>query len=260
MGLMDQGWLGPVDDPDLAAWAKAATGPALDAAQDPNIRAAWLRHGGTWFAGVNALPNDGQGCVADSGPLQGALVDDLRKIHGEFEWDPAQVSVVYPGYPKQDATETDAAHRFRLNRDAAHVDGLLPEGPNRRRFLREFHGFVLGLPITAADAGASPMVVWEGSHHIMREAFASAFEGIPSKDWINVDLTQIYAAARKKCFVVCKRVIIHANPGQAYVLHRHALHGVAPWAAGAKADPQGRVILYFRPELSGGAQDWMLLP
>jgi len=38
-------------------------------------------------------------------------------------------------------------------------------------------------------------------------------------------------------------------PGEAYLVHRFALHGVAPWDEDAKAGPDGRMIAYFRPEL-----------
>jgi len=44
-----------------------------------------------------------------------------------------------------------------------------------------------------------------------------------------------------------------AAPGQAYLLHRLALHGVAPWADGAEASADGRMVAYFRPILPGGA-------
>jgi hypothetical protein len=59
-------------------------------------------------------------------------------------WDRAQVSVCYPGYPKPMDGETDGQHRFRRDRDAAHVDGLLGLGQPKRRFLKEPHQFILG--------------------------------------------------------------------------------------------------------------------
>jgi len=36
-------------------------------------RADWLRHGGTWFAGVNILANDAQGRVEQGPELGGAV-------------------------------------------------------------------------------------------------------------------------------------------------------------------------------------------
>lgn len=258
--LTNRGWVGPFEDADLAQWAKAATATALQTAHDPGQRAAWLRHGGTWYAGVNALPNDGAGAVAGAGPLRGATVDALSQMYGPVTWDRAQISAVYPGYPRQDPDESDAAHRFRQTRDAAHVDGLLPVGPNKRRFLKEPHGFVLGLPVTDCSADASPMVVWDGSHTVMRRAFQAAFADRAPDTWDQVDVTEIYAAARKQCFDTCRRVIVAARPGQAYLVHRMALHGVAPWGPRATAPDDGRVILYFRPDMPGGMARWLSAP
>ncbi|MBE0554438.1 MAG: hypothetical protein IH625_12180, partial [Rhodobacteraceae bacterium] len=45
----------------------------------------------------------------------------------------------------------------------------------------------------------------------------------------------------------------------ATLMHRLCLHGVAPWADGAIAAPEGRVIAYFRPELASVA-DWLTAP
>ena len=69
-------------------------------------------------------------------------------------------------------------------------------------------------------------------------------------------MTEIYQATRREIFETCERVEVHCRPGQAYVVHRLALHGVAPWADGAEAGPDGRMIVYFRPEI-GGPQDWL---
>ena len=112
------------------------------------------------------MPNDIHGAVGDSGPLQGKAVDFIRDELGldGFEWDIGQISICYPGYPQPMTGESEAAFRFRRDRDAAHVDGLLPEGPQRRRHLREHHGFILGIPLVAFSEDASPFVVWEGSH------------------------------------------------------------------------------------------------
>jgi hypothetical protein len=103
------------------------------------------------------------------------------KVAGALPLHPAQVSVTYPGYPRQDPGESDAAHRFRRDRDAAHLDGLLPVGPEKRRFLRETHAFILGIAVTEASEGAAPLVVWEGSHRMIRDVFAQAFDGVPAR-------------------------------------------------------------------------------
>lgn len=258
--FFERGWARFPRDAALADWLRYATPAALAVANDPVQRDLWLRHQGTWFAGVNALGNDASGAVAGSGPLRGLAVDFIARELGfdAVDWDAGQVSVVYPGYPERSATESEAAHRFRLNRDAAHVDGLIAEGPEKRRMIREPHGFVLGIPMTETGPDASPMVIWEGSHQVMRRAFREVLTGPPA-DWSQVDVTEAYQAARRLCFETCPRVEVHAQPGEAYVFHRLALHGVAPWRAGATAPDAGRVIAYFRPEVSDIAS-WLNAP
>ncbi|RED11304.1 hypothetical protein [Pontivivens insulae] len=212
------------------------------------------RHGGTWRPGVNLLPNDGAG-VVDAGPplvcaaLEGAASPPL---------DQAQLSACLPGYPRRDPEESDANHRFRLKRDAAHLDGLLPEGPLRRRHLREHHAYILGIPLTDHDRGASPFVIYEGSHQIMRRMLREQLPDDPTR-WGEVDLTEPYQAARRTVFETCKRVEVHARPGECYLAHRLSIHGVAPWAEGAKAPDCGRLIAYFRPEVDDLAV-WLNAP
>lgn len=174
-------------------------------------------------------------------------------------WHRAQVSTLRPGYPRPGAGETEAAFRFRRDRDAAHVDGLLPEGPDRRRKIREPHGFILGLPLTECGTGAAPLVVWEGSQEVIRRALAAALAGHPEAGWGEVDITDAYTAARREIFTTCRRVELAARPGEALLLHRLILHGMAPWREGAAAPPEGRMIAYFRPELDRVA-DWLQNP
>ena len=134
----------------------------------------WLRCGGTWFAGVNILPNHHDGSVNASGPLSGDAVRFVRHQLSitDFVWDQGQLSICYPGYPQPMEGESPAAFRFRREYHAAHVDGLLPQGERRRRHLREHHGFILGIPLVEFGAGASPFSLWEGSHEMVRNAFA----------------------------------------------------------------------------------------
>ncbi len=228
--------------PEVADWAAAAYDAGVAVLAGDGER----RHGATWYVGVDALPNDADGSVAGV-PLRGPF---LEHVTAPASWHQAQLSVVFPGYPQQDADESDAAHRYRKNRDAAHVDGLLPEGPDKRRHLREPHGFILGLPLN--NCTASPLVVWKGSHHIMRETFATAFAGVSPDDWGDVDVTGVYQDARRMVFETCERAEVHAAPGQAILLDRHVLHGVAPWG-----DGQGRMrmIAYFRPLIP--YSDWL---
>ncbi|MDJ0628926.1 MAG: hypothetical protein QNJ44_11755 [Rhodobacter sp.] len=258
--FLRRGWMRFPFDPELARWL-ATAGPAARAAVADPANGHWLRCQGTWFAGVNVLPNDGTGAVAGSGPLKAAAVAFLVSLGWPADrWDRGQVSVIYPGYPRPREGESAAAFRFRRDRDAAHVDGLLPVDPDRRRMLREPHAFVLGLPVSDTGPGASPLVVWEGSHEVMRAAFQGVLAGRPAQSWPETDLTEPYHAARRRAFEICRRVKVHAKPGEAYLVHRLALHGVAPWAAGAEAPDDGRMIVYFRPELRGPVSEWLDRP
>ncbi len=234
-------------EPAVEAWVASVRGPALEAAADPAQRAAWLRHGDTWFVGVDALPNDVDGTVGDGPAFGGEAFDRAVAATGISALHRAQVSVTYPGYPRQEAQDDAAAHRFRTRRDGAHLDGLLPEGADKRRHLREPHAWILGAALTEAEAGAAPLVVWEGSHHAIRRAFATAFDGVPASRWGDQDVTDIYKAARADVFANCRRVEVPLAMGETVLLHRHVIHGVAPWAMGAEAAPEGRAIAYFRP-------------
>ncbi len=247
-GLAQRGWVRFSSDPRLRDWARAASLRAEAALADPAL-AHWHQCEGTWFVGVDALDNDARGDVGGV-PLAGAAIDALAPLPALHR---AQLSAIFPGYPRPRRGEGDAAFRYRRDRDAAHVDGLLPEGDARRRHLREPHAWILGLPLTDTAPDAAPLVVWEGSHHLMRAAFARAFAGTDPEGWGEVDVTDAYQAARREVFATCRRVAVHARPGEAYVIHRLALHGVAPWAA-AQGPP--RIIAYFRPELARIA-DWL---
>ena len=250
--FMRLGWCRFERDSRLLDWIAAALPAARACREDPR-HAEWLRYRQTWFAGVNALPNDARGEVGGSGPLAGDAVEFIARELGlsGFDWDRAQVSICYPGYPQPMEGESEALLRYRRERDAAHVDGLLREGPRRRRFLREFHGFILGIPMVECDAGASPFTVWEGSHEIMREVFRARFAGLPPEAWGEQDVTEVYQQARERVFRDCARVEIHARPGEAYLAHRLSLHGMAPWQEGAAAGIDGRMIVYFRPDTFG---------
>lgn len=258
--LIKHGWCRFAYDPVLAHWVAATLPQARRAVAAPE-NAQWRRCGGTWFAGVNVLGNDSTGAVPDGLPLQGKAIDFIANVLGlpRVSWDPAQVSVCYPRYPLPMPAESPAAYGYRRNRDAAHVDGLLREGPDTRRHLREHHAFVLGVPMAETTAGASPLVVWEGSHEVMRAAFAKLFAGTAPERWGDIDATESYHAARRQVFETCRRVTVEARPGEAYLVHRLALHGVAPWADGATAGLDGRMIVYFRPELSG-PEPWLNAP
>lgn len=255
------GWVRFPRDPAVADWAARTRSVADIHLADPALRARWLRCGGTWFAGVKALPNDATGAVPEAGvpPLRGAPVRFVAETLGlaGVAWDKGQISVCFPGYPQPAAGESQGAFRFRRDRDAAHVDGL-KRFARRRRRLGERHGFILGLPLTDAPADAAPLVIWEGSHEVIRRALRARFAGLPTERWAAEDVTDAYVAARRECFETCRRVPVHARPGEAYLVHRLALHGVAPWGAAPEAEGE-RMIAYFRPDpFPGAAPDWWL--
>ena len=245
----------------LAAWAEAVRPIAAATLHDPELRSRWLRCGGTWFAGVDALPNDGSGAVPERHvpPLAGVAVEFIGSVLGlaGIAWDKAQVSICFPGYPQPWDGESESAFRFRRDRDAAHVDGLRRPEPGRRRKLAETHGFILGIPLTETRPDAAPFTVYEGSHEVMRRALRARLEGIASADWADEDVTEAYVAARREALRTCPRVPLHGRPGQAYLAHRLVLHGTAPWGSSSETGP--RMIAYFRPDpMAGAAPDWWL--
>ena len=222
-------------DPESLAWARHARPFAMASTRDP-AQAHWLRCGGTWFVGVDCLPNDASGRVAGGPPLAGAAWDFVQQGLGlDLPLHRAQVSICYPRYPQPSAGESEAAFRFRRNRDAAHVDGLLADGPEKRRYLREPHAYILGVTLTEQSPDAAPLTVWKGSHHIMKRMFAAAFAGHDPAGWRDVDVTATYQEARREVFSSCERIALPSLPGEAVLVHRHLVHGVAPWAESAAA-------------------------
>ena len=230
--------------PGLDEWLAAARRLTMEAMTGVADDHPQWRCGGTWFVGLDLLPNDG------AGDLPGAVLPpDLPRRVEEYSGyglplSAAQVSIVRPGYPVDDGSEAPAAARFRRNRAGAHVDGVKPRGPEKSRRVEEFHAFVLGLPLDPVKEGNAPLAVWKGSHRIMGPALAAAGAGE------GADVTEAYKAARKSVFETRARVHLTGEPGDAWLLHRHLLHGVAPWDGPAGAD---RRVAYFRPELPDAA-------
>ena len=60
------------------------------------------------------------------------------------------------------------------------------------------------------------------------------FSALPAEQWGEVDATEVYQATRRTIFETCERVTVTAKPGEAYLIHRLALHGVAPWQPGPR--------------------------
>lgn len=258
----ESGWIKFKYDPKLDQWLNAVSKTVFFAIHNENNKKNWLRCQGTWFAGVRILQNDSRGIVnqgpeLDTNSSRWALKQLKVK---NIKWDPAQVSVCYPGYPMPRQGESETAFLYRLKRDAAHVDGLHPVGKEKVRKLKEQHAFIMGIPVTLSSKKASPLVVWEGSHKITKYYFEKEFSDIDPKDWKNVDITKSYHKAREEIFGSCKRVEIYAMPGESYIIHRMALHGVAPWDGRANSGKEGRVIIYFRPEADLGRSGWLNKP
>ena len=75
--LLTRSWCRFPFDPALANWVRQVL-PAAKQTRFDDAHRRWLRCGETWFAGVNALPNDADGAVAGGPPLSGIAVDFLR--------------------------------------------------------------------------------------------------------------------------------------------------------------------------------------
>ncbi len=244
------GWKVVGPDLEILAWVAAALPLAREVIATSKI--AW-RSGGTWFVGLDALANEISGDVARTAFPWSALPLSPVPLHT------AQLSTIRAGYPKRERGESDAAFRFRHDRDAAHLDGLLAVGPARRRMMREPHVWVLGLPLTDCGAGASPLVVWDGSAPIIHKALARAYVGHPPDMWGDVDVTEAYQAARRHVFEHCRRIEVYVRPGEATLLHPMTIHGVAPWGATIPVEGHDdRIIAYFRP-LCTSVAEWMTL-
>ncbi len=245
------GWAKLPYDAHLAKWVKNTRPLAVQAANNPENRANWLRCQGTWFVGVDVL--------TEAAPLVGPMLQAAQYAIGQedFDWGLGQISTCYKGYPKQDALETDGMFTYRQNRDFAHLDGLKAVGPNRLRKMEAFHGFILGIPLNDTPPQAAPFVIWQGSHLIFRDMLATAYAGIAPENWHQVDITKVYQQTRAEIFKTCKRVEIHAKPGEAYIAHRFALHGMAAWNEGLDGPDQGRMVAYFRPYWDGGLHGWL---
>ena len=123
--------------------------------------------------------------------------------------------------------------------------------------VKEPHAWILGLPLN--DTTASPLTVWEGSHEILRAALIQALTPHPPATWGDIDITTPYQTARRQIFATCRRITIPARPGEATLLHRLTLHGVAPWQPTDTAPPEGRMIAYLRPVLAD-VETWLTAP
>ncbi|MEP2530931.1 hypothetical protein [Shimia sp.] len=255
-----RGWTTTPFDASVLQWSARAKLAGQAAMNDPAFADWWVCEN-TWFIGVDALSNDETGAVGGSKPLGGAPKSAIETLFGAWpRLHKAQLSVVRPGYPKPRAGESAAAFGYRLRRDAAHVDGIKLVGPDRKRHLEERHAWILGLPLTQNGPDEAPLVVWEGSHEIMRRALMRFLAAYPESDWEHVDVTDCYKNARREVFETCDRIPVISAPGEGFVLHRLSLHGVAPWARESAAPNPQRMIAYFRPRLRDPISNWLNLP
>ena len=242
------GWCKFAFDDELYRWVKHVL-PSAANCLTRKENEHWWRYQDTWFVGVNALPNDASGAV-DGGPrLSGTAQRFMQQLGlSTNQLDRAQISTCFPGYPKVAKGESKALHLYRLNRDAAHIDGLLREGPERHRFAREYHEYILLIPMNDFEIGASPFVAWNGSHLLMKKALTAAFNGVAKEQWANTPITEPYIEARKQVFEQCTRLELDLKVGEAVLAHRMLLHGTAPWRPTAKTSEHGRMLCFFRPQ------------
>lgn len=252
-----KGWCVLPLDARIKAWAEEAWLAGQRAMRAPDLAQWWVCEN-TWFVGVDALPNAASGEL-NAVPFAGAPVDWISNVYGNFPaLHPAQLSVVTPGYPKPRDGESDAAFRYRVKRDAAHVDGLL-RGAGGARYLQEPHAWILGMPLTENTPDESPLVVWEGSHEIMRRALKAALMPHVPVTWAEIDISAAYQEARREVFATCARVPALARPGEAVLLHRLSLHGIAPWGGVSNGGNTLRASAFFRPMLQAGTVDWLTM-
>ena len=103
-------------DSEIRAWVSRTLPAALKAVHLEQNK-HWLRHGNTWFAGVNVLDNDATGKVNNGLAIQGQAARFLReKLKADMnKLDRAQVSVCYPGYPLPSSREDSTGFAYRKN-------------------------------------------------------------------------------------------------------------------------------------------------
>ena len=97
-----RGWTRIAPDAGILDWVDAVAPHAQSLLQDPELRAKWLRYGGTWFAGVNVLGANADGAVGNGPAMPTAVTDALDRLYLDWNgFDPGQLSVCYPGYPRR---------------------------------------------------------------------------------------------------------------------------------------------------------------
>ena len=260
--FQQKGWRFLDDDGEFRPWINAAKRNIVSKFKNKQYDMGQLRSGSTWFVGINFLDNGPKGDIKGV-PFSSKIQSDIRRQFGSLIecWDQGQVSICWPGYPRRDLTETLNSFKYRVKKYASHVDGLIPTGNKRRRFAREFHAFILGIPIINSTSHSAPIIVWEGSHLIFRDLFKTLYSGLSEFEVNNLDITEIYQECRRKVFSTCSASIVCCDKNRPYILDRHRLHGVLPWVDATRnlsvtsdtprseIDPlAGRAVIYFRPQ------------
>ncbi|MEM9658623.1 MAG: hypothetical protein AAF961_09710, partial [Planctomycetota bacterium] len=99
------GWCIFPPEPAVHDWSRYALRDARRALSDPDL-ADWYQCENTWFVGLDALSNLPDGSVAGSEPLTGTAIEFIaRQCGGWPALHRAQISGVFPGYPRPRAGE-----------------------------------------------------------------------------------------------------------------------------------------------------------
>jgi len=106
------GWRRFKANDEIKKWANVARKFASGAAQNPDLKEKWLQCEGTWYVGVDVLPSDENGRF-DGFALAGPVSDLIQSVATK-PLHPAQVSIIYPGYPKPRQGETKAGSWIAL--------------------------------------------------------------------------------------------------------------------------------------------------
>ena len=78
---------------------------------DPAHLQKWLQCEGTWFVGVDVLPNNSSGDFTNA-KLPNVFKSFMDKINLK-PYHKAQLSVIFPGYPKPRIGDSEAAFEYR---------------------------------------------------------------------------------------------------------------------------------------------------
>ena len=242
--FFERGWVRFPFDPEIATWVGAARAPAVQTLDDPELRRLWLRCGGTWFAGVNALPNTADGALPEHAvpPLGGRAIEFIARHLGLVRIRMGQGAGL-DLFSRLSATLRrgkrgriwfSIAPRRCACRRVAPVRSGPPKNTQRNPWVH---------PWPSADRCTRQRCADGGLRRLATKSCAGRFQNAwrvsrrgtgRRKMW-----TEAYVSARRQCFERCPRVTIPARLGEVYLVHRLCLHGVAPWPVGA-ADGSSR--------------------